>query len=166
MAPNQQHRLKQHGSLQQREWKIQRIGWVIWGLIILAGLAGLLGTGPLSSTSAVSVDGTVEVRFDRYEHSHDPITLELLLSPTAQYEDLQVAFSRSFLDHVRIHRMEPEPERCLLQKDSVVYSFPLGSIAGAVKVQMHLEYRKFGDVDGEIGLVDHSPVRIRQFVYP
>ena len=37
---------------ERREWKIQRVGWLLMALMLVAALAGLLGPGPLSSTIA------------------------------------------------------------------------------------------------------------------
>ena len=33
-------------SFQRNEWRIQRAGWIVWSLVIIAGLIGLLGSGP------------------------------------------------------------------------------------------------------------------------
>ena len=49
---------------QKREWAFERASWVVMALVVLAGLLGLLGRGPMSDQTAVSGDGlvTVELR--------------------------------------------------------------------------------------------------------
>ena len=41
-------------SFQRNEWRIQRVGWIVWSLVIIAGLIGLLGSGPMSHKEIVS----------------------------------------------------------------------------------------------------------------
>jgi hypothetical protein len=166
MGISHQIDVKSHQALHEREWKIQRIGWAIWALIIVAALAGLVGPGPLSSTVATSADGTTTVAFDQYLHYHHPTTLELTLRPTNQQEVLQVAVSKTLLDSIEIRRIEPEPRRCLLQEGGVVYTFDTTSSTAVARIVMHVEYQKFGNVSGEMGLVGQPPIQIRQFVYP
>ena len=50
--------LEQDLVLQQRTWRVQRIGWVVLALIVLCGTLGLFGgIGPLNSTSTQAADG-------------------------------------------------------------------------------------------------------------
>jgi len=41
-------KLETDESFQRNEWRIQRAGWIVWSLVIIAGLIGLLGSGPRS----------------------------------------------------------------------------------------------------------------------
>lgn len=66
-----------------REWRWQRVGWILLGGLVVAGLAGLLGDGPLSSTSSSSIDGAVQASFDRFLHRSAPTVVALrILTPT------------------------------------------------------------------------------------
>lgn len=40
--------------LQHRLWTAERVGWLMVGVLVLAALAGLFGTGPLSLSSVAS----------------------------------------------------------------------------------------------------------------
>jgi hypothetical protein len=53
-------------SLQRREWRVDRVGWVVMGLILVAGLLGVWGGGLLGSVTATGSDGRVLVDYDRF----------------------------------------------------------------------------------------------------
>jgi hypothetical protein len=150
----------------EREWLIQRLGWIIWAGIIAAALAGLAGRGPLSNSMTTSPDGATEILFNTYLHYHSPETLEITLRPERGTESVRLFLSRSLLDNIEIRRSEPEPTQTVLAQDGVFYDFPKVSTADSVKVVLYVEYQKFGRTSGEIGLAEHSPAILKQFVYP
>lgn len=168
MAASHQLELQQHPRLQQIEWKIQRVGWAVWALILLAGLAGLFGgSGYLSHKVSTSSDGSTEVQYERFAQYHHPTTLELTLQPDSErQEEYLVKVSQSFLDKVEIRRAEPEPQRHIISSDGVTYSFLAEPGTAQVRVLLHVDYQKTGRVAGEIGLAGHQPAQIYQFVYP
>jgi hypothetical protein len=43
--------IERNHRFQRREWCLERFGWLLLALIILAGLLGLLGTGRFSRTA-------------------------------------------------------------------------------------------------------------------
>jgi len=63
-APEAEQRLD-HGldiAYQQREWRVQRIGWVAMALIVVAALLGASGSaGPLATARATASDGSREL---------------------------------------------------------------------------------------------------------
>jgi hypothetical protein len=157
--------LTNHMERQERDWLIQRIGWFFWGAIILAALLGLIGPGPLSTTVIRSDDDTATVGYDKYLHYHCPTSLEVLVKPEDDQEEFQVSISRSLIDKLEIRRIEPEPHQRVLSEHEAIYSFRRQSPVPA-KIVIHAEYQSFGNVVGEIGLVDHATARVAQFVYP
>lgn len=69
--------VRQNEQYQRAEWRFERIGWVLISLFLLAGLVGLLGTGPLSQTMSRSSQGLFEVEYQRVTHhmADDSVTL-------------------------------------------------------------------------------------------
>lgn len=43
------------------EWRLQQMGWVVMGLIVVLALLGVFGTGPLSWSRATAPDGSIEI---------------------------------------------------------------------------------------------------------
>ena len=166
-AKTKQLELDEDLPFQRAEWRVQRIGWVVWGLIIVAALAGLMGSGPLSSTEASATDGSTSIRYDRFVHYHHESQLELtihrdLVGGTA----LNVHVSQALLDRIQIIRIEPQPTSRQLAADGIVYSFSHQDRMESAKIVVHLDFRKFGTTAGQIRVAGHAPVKLRHFVYP
>jgi hypothetical protein len=167
MDENRQLDLQEDEAFQKVEWRIQRIGWFIWAAILLAGLAGLLGPGPLSNAEATTPGGDLTVAYDRFLHYHQPAILEVELHENdSPSKTTQLAISQTLLDRIEIHRIEPEPERHELASDGAIYSFPRADDAKHAKILFHVEYERPGKSVGSIGLAGREPVFFNQFVYP
>ena len=58
--------IEQDLSFQHREWRRERIGWVVIGLILLAGLLGLFGHHPFARATSQTAKGQLTVEYDRF----------------------------------------------------------------------------------------------------
>jgi hypothetical protein len=164
-----EHRLEleQDATFQKREWRVQRIAWVLWGVLILAGLAGLLGPGPLSKQEAASSDGRLSVSYNRFVHYHHPTTLEVTMRPEDENDDsLRLQLSQPLLDRIQIERIEPEPMSRELAAEGTWYEFRCEPGVANAKVIFHIEYDAMGSGSGQLHLAGSQPVEIKHFVYP
>lgn len=50
-------------NFQRREWVVQRVGWVVMAVLLVAALLGLFGPGPLSKSIAGSASGPVRAEY-------------------------------------------------------------------------------------------------------
>jgi hypothetical protein len=74
--------LNQDLRFQRRMWAVQRIGWAVMALVVLAGLLGLFGPGPLSSATAGKEEGPLLVEgYERFVRFRIPTTLQVRLDP-------------------------------------------------------------------------------------
>lgn len=147
----------------RREWLVQRIAWGLLLLIIVAGLAGLFGSGPLSKQAKATASGTIEIdRFARRRASE-----EWRIRPIqAAEEDSQLALriSSSFLERYEIAAIVPEPASTTIDGSDVVFVFDAAAARGTVA--LHVEPEHIGLSEGSFALNDSEPLLIRQFVYP
>jgi hypothetical protein len=159
--------LQTNPNFQKTEWRAQRIGWMVWSLIVLAACLGLLGPGWLSDREVASADGAITVRFERFLHYHHPSQVEVTCAgaPLAG-EAFGISVERSLLDRMQIRRIEPAPEHHQMTSDGIIYGFRRDPEAGPVKVVFHVEYERYGSVEGDIALAGADSVTLRQFVYP
>ena len=149
------------------KWRAQRIGWVVWSLLLVAAGLGLIGPGWLSDREAKSLDGTLTVGYERFLHYHHPSQLDVSCRGTQlDGEVFRVSVDRSLLDRMQILRIEPEPEHRRLTTEGVTYAFRRDAQADLAKVVFHVEYEQYGGVEGEIALAGADPVTVKQFVYP
>jgi hypothetical protein len=158
--------LERNDGFQKAEWRVQRLGWIVWGLIVLAALAGLLGSGWLSERNLTASDGSLAVKYDRFVHYHHPVQIELSMNTAPTDGEWQVTVDRSLLDRLQILRIEPEPERRVIAENAVVYSFLADANVALGKVVFHVEYERYGGAQGGVSIAGRLPVVVKQFVYP
>ena len=80
---------KAHGELdvgtdlrfEQGWWRTERVIWFLLGMLVLAGLSGALGRGPLASNRGSSAGGSIQYQYDRVQRAGTPTTVKLRLFP-------------------------------------------------------------------------------------
>jgi hypothetical protein len=152
-------------DLERREWIVQRAGWIVVLLLLIAGLAGLLGPGPLSHVEASS--GPLTVTYERFVHKRAPTELQVQLEPGAA-DDGEVAiwFDRAYLSKVAIDHVLPEPAETIVAADGVIYRFAVEDPEQVSEIVFDVAPAEPGIARGQIGLVESPGVAIAQFIYP
>jgi hypothetical protein len=150
--------------LHQRMWRVRHAGRVGMGLLVIAGLGGLLGAGPLSRAEVRGPDG-LRIEHARFVRAEAPQTLEVHM-PTPAPGGHHLAVSRTILDRVRIESVVPAPLRTEVLADGVAFVFAAGPSATAVVATFHFTPRSMGVVQGVIGVPGLAPLTIRMLVYP
>jgi len=109
----------------RRAWRVQRIGWVLLALFLLAGLLGLLGgNGPLQQASVASADGRVLVTYPRFDRYVAPSQLEVRIEPAAlPGGSVELALSRRWVDVFELYGISPTPDRERADGADIVYRF-------------------------------------------
>jgi hypothetical protein len=159
--------IEQDDSFQRREWLVQRVGWTLWLAIILAALAGLLGSGPLSNASVTAADSSIRVEYQRYAHHHHPTTIAVQVLQDVSSEDaIRIEVSQELLKSMELRTVQPEPEKKLLSDRGAVLVFALDRAKRCPLITFHLEYEDFGRSGGTVCLQGHAPVSVRPMIYP
>ena len=128
-------------------------------------LIGLLGAGPLSSTTVAS--GPLQLAYARFERRHAPTELEVSVSTDAATQDqLELWVSTDYLARVEITAIVPEPEEVRQAGERIVYRFHLDEQAQHPTIQFALEPDDPGHTIGRLGILDGPEVTFWQVVYP
>jgi hypothetical protein len=152
-------------AFQQREWRVQRGGWLVMVAIIVAALIGLLGAGPLSSTTVAS--GPLQLAYARFERRHAPTELAVSVSTDAATPDqLELWVATDYLARVEITAIVPEPEEVRQAGERIVYRFNIDEPAQHPTIHFALEPDDPGHTIGRIGIIDGPEVTFWQVVYP
>jgi hypothetical protein len=152
-------------SFHQRMWRVRHVGRVGMVLLVIAGLGGLLGVGPLSRAEVRGPDG-LRIEHARFVRAEAPQTLEVHIPTPAVSGGHHLAVSRTFLDRVRIESVVPAPLRTEVLADGVAYVFAAGPSATSAVATFHFTPRSMGLVQGGIGVPGLAPLTIRMLVYP
>lgn len=150
-------------ALQERMWKVERVAWLLLGLIVLAALAGAFGGGGfLSSAHYQAPAGTFSLEYRRLTRHSTQTTLSYRLSPGQS----ELWLSNQFLQGVTIEWIAPEPEQTARDDARTVFRFDSLTPDRPLEVEFHVRPSGFGPLELETGTPAGSSARLRSFVYP
>jgi hypothetical protein len=160
--------INQDLAYQQREWTVQRAGWLVMTLILLLALAGLLGPGPLSSATAGNeAADSLWLKYDRFTRLKAPASLLIHLGPNATAgEEVHLQLNRPYLNRIQIQAVTPDPRRVEITAEGLLYVFDVAEPGAPAEISFHFQPLRFGPLKGQIGLADQLPLTFNQFVYP
>lgn len=154
-------------KFQRVEWRIQRIGWVLMLLFILAALAGAFGRGPLSRRTDQSPDNSLAIDFDRFGRLHAQTDIKLVASEESAREGaLRIWLDRDYMTKFETKEINPQPERIDLSPDRMTLVYRVPKSPGSLKVNLILEPNEMGSVRGAAGVEGKQSLFFSQFIYP
>lgn len=154
---------------QERQWRLQRFGWIVMALVIAAALAGGFGGGPLGTGSAADGRGT-QVTYQRIVRA-ETSTLVMIEAPASAATDgtLGIALGRGYLARIDVDEVRPQPRRVAAAGDGLAYDIAIADAppaAGAIAVRFRIVPRESGWLAGTVAVADGPPITFRQFVLP
>lgn len=156
-------------AFQRRSWVVQRVGWVLMAVLVLAAALGFLGSGPLSRARA-EVPGLMTVEYQRFARLETGETLTLRLQPAATSGDaVRVSLDQAFLGSVKLESVQPAPARVEAAGGRLVYVFAVAEPRVPTVVTFRYEPREIGTLRAVVALESMSEARhvtFRQLVYP
>jgi hypothetical protein len=135
-------------------------------LVVLAGLLGLFGAGPLSGATAGEEEAPLFVEeYERFARFMLPTTLRVRLDPRGQ-EEARLWLDRGYLESVRPQTVTPEPDSVEAGPDGLIYVFKVNDPSRPTVVTFDLQPETIGRLEGRVGLEGGERVGFEQFVYP
>jgi hypothetical protein len=157
----------QSGSLEirqdldfQRRWGVfQRVGRIVFVLLIAAAIAGVFGTGPLAHATASAP--TFQVEYDRFLRSAQSSSLQV--SPqTQQGGGGDVAVSTAYTSAIQLSDVTPQPDSETAEQDRIVLAYQNRLPA---QIQIGIAPKTIGVHRATIW-VRGRPLSFHQVVYP
>ena len=147
---------------QRREWAVQRLGWTLMGLIILAGALGLFGDGPLAQRTRSNV--SLQFDFDWLARRDAQTTWKLW--PRTQPVDglYRVGLDANWAQHFRIHSVQPQLKTARLVDGFWVYEFE--ARGNSAPIVFNVEPTRLGTLAGSVRLDGGPALAVTQFIYP
>jgi hypothetical protein len=154
-------------AFQHRSWIVQRIGWSVLALMLVAALLGLFGSGPLGRATAGSEGSSLWIEYERFWRQEKPMTLGIHFAPEAVRDgEVRVWLSRAYLEANAVEQVTPPPDRVETGDDRHTYIFTVGTLEQPSAVRFRLSPDTFGVIDGEAGLDNAPELRFAQLVFP
>jgi hypothetical protein len=149
-------------------WQAQRVAWGLMAVLVLAGLLGLLGSGPLGRRSVTTPDGTVRVEYERYLRRGTPTMLLIRMRPTNPGAPvLALRLAQPYLDRMRVERVFPPPRRVQAGRDHVTLDFEVDARQpGPLTVAIHMLPEGIGGRWAAVAVGAGPELGFRQWVNP
>jgi len=151
----------------RHEWRIERVGWAVMALLLVAGVLGLLGYGPLSEVH-VGDPGTLSVTYDRLQRASAPSEYHFTVAPSlARDGKLRMRFEDALLEEIEIESIIPEPDQVLSGPGYTLYVFAMDAAGGPpAHIQFQFQQATFGHVRGSVTAEGAAPLVIDQIILP
>jgi hypothetical protein len=154
-------------DFQRKEWRIQRISWVVMALLILAALLGLTGSGILARATIGDAESRLQLEYSRFDRLEAPTTLELQIAGDAVTEEqVELWVDRGYLQSVQVEQVVPEPEEVRSEGDHLTYVFGVDAPGQPVTITFDLRHTNFGPKSGQVGLGNEPALSFSQLVFP
>ena len=145
----------------RREWRAERIGWLVLFAFISAALLGLFGKGPLSH-KIVGDARTATLVYERFLRFSTASQLELAIAKSGP-GSIAVEMNESYLRDVEITSITPNPSNSTLLGDRHRFEFDLVDAPATIVIRITPD--KVGTVRGSF-IVAGTRLDFSQFVYP
>jgi hypothetical protein len=154
-------------AFERRWWRIQRIGWFILVLLLIGGVVGLFGHGPLSKATLNVPGSDLRICYQRLARRETPTALELRLGKTALASgQLRLRLNQTLVEKMQLKQIVPAPLKAEPLADGVRFIFQTDPSRDSALVYFAENPTTPGFVDAEIAIDDEAPVHFRQFIYP
>ena len=174
--------IEQNIRFQEREWRLQRIGWIVFATFIIAAVLGLFGGGGMFAQKRIDTGNGVAVEFSRFERSGAITKLRIDAQPNGlNRSEFAIWIDREYFQHFDIESITPTPVRTELTGETLHFVFSAGTQNGDMlnetnksnqantyRISINLKADRFGMVEGKMGLLHrtNSTIRFRQLFYP
>jgi hypothetical protein len=158
--------INQDISFQQKEWKVERAGWIVMAGIVLLALLGLFGGGPLSTVTQKEPGG-FQITHERFDRQMNPSKLTLQLPPDAiQGGQARFWIDRNYLEKVQIEDISPAPGSTEVSAERLIYTVKVADPSQPVTIKLDIRLEDSGLVEGEAGWEGGGSASFSQFVFP
>ncbi len=152
---------------QKRSWAVQRVGWTVMVVIALAAIAGLLGEGPLSTTTLRTEDGELTFRYNRIDRHRAPSAFLIgVTGPAVRGGKARVWLDRSFAEGMSIETIHPEPESVEVGAGRLTYTFAVSPNSNEAQITFEVLPQVVGATAAHVGIDDGPALAFRQLVLP
>lgn len=149
-----------------RQYRIQRVGRIVFAVILIAALAGLFGGGPIASVSRSSDDGSLRASYDRFLRRDSDNTVIIELTAPAGATEVRLSIEQGWFESVSVSAVTPEPDTQESRNGRIDFVFPVADPATPVQVILTYTAQHAGPLETAFATGDGQSVDVWQFIFP
>ena len=152
-------------DFQRRWWRIERMIWVLFTVLIVLDLLGCFGRGPLAKGHLKTQEGSLELNYERIERYGTPSVMTVQFG-TAAVKDKHVHLwvSESLVKALGNQRIIPQPETSVDDEDGISYTFRAGP--NRPTIEFALQPNKIGAAELKLRVPDSEVLTAKILVMP
>ncbi len=154
--------LEEHRTFQERFWKVERIAWVFFGLVVTASLLGFTGSGGyLAVASAQQGENTID--YPRVSRWQGTDVIEIAMAAGAA--ERRVTLSETFFDMYQVEDVQPQAREVIAQagQQTLMIQAQEGQ---PVTVRLHLRAKSPGLARYEVAVDQTAPASLTTVILP
>lgn len=154
-------------AFQNRTWVVERVCWILMGIVIAAALGGVFAVGPLSEAQASDASGLVYVEYKRFQRVLASSTMRVALSPEAtSARTVAIRIGGGLATKVKIEKVVPDPAESRVTHEGIEFVFRIADFGKPATILFYMEPHTPGRLEGSVGVNGRGPARVSSFVYP
>jgi hypothetical protein len=148
-----------------KEWRVQRLGWVVFALLLLLGLAGALGRGPL--TRRTTGDDALRVEYESVLRHAAISDLTVTVGPSATPDStFRLYLSADYLAQFDVQTILPEPQASGFRGAYAYFDFARVDPAHAAQIVFHTKPAGYWRIDTDVAIDGKAPLHLEQLILP
>jgi hypothetical protein len=153
--------VEQDLGFQREEWRFQTIGRIALAAIVLLGLVGAFGQGPLAHARRTSAAGDITVEYDRITRHRSNSDITFILP--AHNGAVVIWIGNEYLENVQLKQVVPQPANTRSTRGRVEFTF---NVVPPARIEFSVEPSRVLVLPLHVGVVGGSTLRLRQIVLP
>ena len=152
-------------AFQRRWWKFEFAIWVFFTIIVILDLFGFFGRGPVAKARFHTVDGSMDIHYERIERFSTPSILAVSFGQNAIHDGkVQLWVSETLVRELGNQRVVPQPEMSVLSRSGILYTFLASQVP--VTVEFALSPSSVGMNDLRLVVPGFADAKLKVFVMP
>ena len=150
---------------QKGGWFYERIMWLIFTIVLLAGAAGLFGSGYFNSANE-GQSTFFKVQYSRFLRYETDSRINFEINAIKSDKSVSLWIDSDILNYFMIQQIAPLPDRTLLKTDQIVFTYDIEPSVLRIQIALLIKPMKLNRIKWHAGLVGGSIHEIAQFIYP
>jgi hypothetical protein len=164
--PSRSIQLDDDMRFQRRSWAVERAGWTVMGVVIVAAVLGLFSAGPLSGTMVHQPQGLADIEYGRFQRRSAPAPIRIRLQvASARPEGVSIEVDSRFLAIYKITSIQPQPAQSIAAAHGIRFRFDVVQGMPAT-VSFYVTPERMGFFRPKLTIGAGDAVEIPVFIYP